>query len=50
MSDERNYQDISLDLLDDFPNHPFALYDKEEQRSTVTASANDGFLPPTSIR
>ena len=44
-------QNISLDLIDEFPNHPFKVIDNEEMENLVDSiKESNGVLVPTIVR
>ena len=48
---EKDYiEDISIELIDDFPNHPFSVNDDELMDNIVKSINNNGFIPPSIIR
>ena len=45
-----NIQDIPLELLDDFPNHPFKVRDDEDMLKLVESVSERGVLVPAIVR
>lgn len=45
-----NIQDISLVLLDDFPNHPFKVRDDEDMLKLIESVSERGVLVPAIVR
>ena len=44
-------QNISIDLIDEFPNHPFKVIDNEEMENLVDSiKESNGVLVPTIVR
>ena len=41
---------ISVDLMDDFPNHPFKILDDEKMQDTIESIKQNGVLVPVMIR
>ena len=41
---------ISVDLMDDFPNHPFKILDDEKMQDTIESIKQNGVLVPVIIR
>lgn len=45
-----NIQDIPLELLDDFPNHPFRVRDDEDMLKLIESVSERGVLVPAIVR
>lgn len=45
-----NIQDIPLELLDDFPNHPFKVRDDEDMLKLIESVSERGVLVPAIVR
>ena len=45
-----NVQDIPLELLDDFPNHPFKVRDDEDMLKLIESVSERGVLVPAIVR
>lgn len=45
-----NIQDIPLELLDDFPNHPFRVRDDEDMLKLIESISERGVLVPAIVR
>ena len=45
-----NIQDIPLELLDDFPNHPFRVRDDEDMLKLIESVSESGVLVPAIVR
>ena len=43
-------EDVPIDLIDDFPNHPFSVNDDDLMNNIVKSIENNGFIPPALIR
>lgn len=41
---------IPIDLIDDFPNHPFQVKDDEDMEKLVESIRNNGVLTPIIVR
>lgn len=42
--------DVDIDLIDDFPNHPFKVIDNEEMQQMAESISENGVLVPTLVR
>ena len=43
-------EEVPIELIDDFPNHPFSVNDDELMDNIVKSIENNGFIPPSLIR
>lgn len=43
-------ENVPIELIDDFPNHPFSVNDDELMANIVKSIENNGFIPPSIIR